>query len=91
MTDKVKNLFEKEKRTLKNEIETILSSDVTLIRRPAFDRGLTALGVLRGYSEAFYAGDIITFEEQIAEDHDRIHLLLELYDAYYKPKVGDED
>ena len=91
MTDKVKNLFEKEKRTLKNEIETILSSDVTLIRRPAFDRGLTALGVLRGYSEAFYAGDIITFEEQIAEDHDRIYLLLELYDAYYKPKVGDED
>lgn len=89
MTDRVKNLFEKEKRAIRNEIETILSSDDTLIRRPAFDRGLTALGVLRGYSDAFYAGEIITFDEQFKEDHDRIYLMLELYDAYYTPKEGD--
>lgn len=91
MTDRVKSLFEKEKRAIKNEIETILSSDDELIRRPAFDRGLTALGVLRGYSDAFYAGDIITFNEQFKEDNDRINIMLELYNAYYMPKVGDED
>lgn len=91
MTSRIKRLFDKEKQIVRDSITLIIGSDDDFKRQPAFNTGLTALGILRGYSEAFFVSDNITFSEQYVEDRDRIALLFELYDAYYLPKVGDED
>lgn len=91
MTVRIKRMFDREKQIIRDAITLIQSSDDLMKRQPAFNTGLTALGVLRGYSDAFLINNTITFDEQYLEDRDRVALMFELYDAYYMPKVGDED